>query len=531
MRTENSIKNIYMSLLTQIIIIALGFISRKIFLDNLGLEYLGVNGLLTNILSMMSLVEGGIGLSIVYNLYKPLAENNEEKVIALVQLYKKLYGILAMVIFIISLLIYPFIGFVMKGSKGVPFIGIIYFIFVFKNMISYLNAHKWSLIKADQKGYILAKYNLGFHIITTIAKITVLIITQNYILYLSIEAGIFIIQNIYNGAIVNKRYPYIKTKKKHEVDEATKENLIINVKALFLHNIGYWVVFGTDNLLIGGFIGVVTVGLYSNYTMILGQLSALLTPIIGGIGASVGNLIATESKDKNYNIFKMIYLVNFWTFSFAVIFLYNLLEPFINWWLGREFLLNKLAFVFILINFYITGLRSSINMFKSKAGIFTQDKYMPLVESIINLGASLILIKYFGLAGIFMGTTISTIVIPLWIQSNLVYKYVFDKPLIEYFKKYVFYLVLTLGAGTLTTYLCNFIEMGSFLALVIRGLICVFVVNIVYIIIFFKSEEFKYLLGIAKDIVGSKIKKNQTEKAKFKSFKLSLKKVKKRKDI
>ena len=224
MRTKNSIKNIYISILTQIIITLLGFVSRKVFLDSLGTEYLGVNGLLSNVLSMLSLVEGGIGTSIVYNLYKPLAENDEPRIIALVQLYKKLYGILAIIIFGLSLTLYPFLGILIKDGSTISSINIIYFIFVFKNMISYLNAHKWSLINADQKGYILAKYNLIFSVVTTISKIIVLLITNNYILFLLIEAAIFIIQNLWNGKVVNERYSYIRTKKKYIVEKDVKNN-------------------------------------------------------------------------------------------------------------------------------------------------------------------------------------------------------------------------------------------------------------------------------------------------------------------
>ena len=502
MRTKNSIKNIYISVLSQIIVVLLGFISRKIFLDNLGTEYLGINGLLTNILSMLGLVEGGIGLSIIYNLYKPLAENDTEKITALVQLYKKLYGILAVVIFILSLVMYIFLDNFIKDGTKIPFIGVIYFIFVLKNMVSYLNAHKWSLINADQKGYVIAKYNLVFSVITTISKIIILLLTKNYILFLLIELAIFIIQNIYNGKIVNQRYPYIKTKEKYEVDKEIKDNLIMNVKAIFLHNIGTYCVFGTDNLLISSFVGLKTVALYSNYTMITTQLSSLLTPVLGGIGASVGNLIATESKDKSYEIFNITYLINFWIYSFSVIFLYNLLEPFINWWLGEGLLLDRLSFIFILINFYLTGMRGSVNTFKSKAGIFVNDKYVPLLESLINLGSSIVLVKYFGLAGIFIGTTISTISIPLWTQSKLVYNKVFNKSVIEYFKKYIFYICLTLITGCTTTLMCNILITGNnFMCLVGRGMICVSIVNLIYILIFYKTKEFKYILNIVNPIL------------------------------
>lgn len=504
MRTKNSIKNIYISILTQIIITLLGFISRKVFIDSLGTEYLGVNGLLTNVLSMLSLVEGGIGSSIVYNLYKPLAENNQPKVIALVQLYKKIYGVLAIVIFLLSLTLYPFLGVFMKSESAITSINIIYFIFVAKNMISYLNAHKWSLINADQKGYVLAKYNLVFNIITTISKIIILMLTKNYILFLLIETGIFIIQNLWNGKIVNQRYTYIKTKRKYSIEREVKNNLITNVKALFLHNIGSYCVFGTDNILISAFISVKAVGLYSNYTMIIGQLSSLLTPIIGGIGASVGNLIAIESKEKNYEVFNVIYLINFWIYGVCAIFLYNLLEPFINWWLGEGLLLDKLTFIIILINFYISGMRSSVITFKTKAGIFNNDKYVPLIEAVINLGSSIILVKYFGLAGIFMGTTISTITLPLWIQSKLVYNNVFNKSVNQYFKKYFLYLGLTIIIGLLTTVLSNIITITGIIGLVFKGVICVTVPNIILVLIFYRTDEFKYILNIIKNILRYK---------------------------
>ncbi|WP_343288428.1 hypothetical protein [Turicibacter bilis] len=497
MRTVNSIKNIYITILSQVIITLLGFISRKVFLDSLGTEYLGVNGLLTNVLSMLSLVEGGIGLSITYNFYKPLAENNEKKVIALVQLYKKLYGILAIAIFVLSLALYPFLGYLMNDGSEIPWMGLIYFIFVIKNMISYLNAHKWSLINADQKGYVLARYNLIFNLLITISKIIILVWTNNYILYLIVEVVIFIIQNLWNGKVVNERYPYLKSKEKYGIDYETKNNLIINIKALFLHNIGTYCVFGTDNILISTFVSLKAVGLYSNYTMIIGQLSSLLTPVVNGVGASVGNLIAIEGKNRTYDIFKVINLVNFWIYSLSSIFLINLLEPFIEWWLGEGLLLDRFTFMIVLVNFYISGMRGPINTFKSKAGIFSPDKYVPLVEATLNLGASLILVRYFGLAGIFMGTTISSLAMPVWTQSKLVYNHVFNKSVFEYFKSYVFFIGLTLLVGAGVTILCTkLVPWSGFSALLAKGLICVIVTNLTYLFIFFRTKEVQYLWGV-----------------------------------
>jgi len=497
MRTENSIRNITVSIVSQLIMVILGFVSRKVFLESLGIEYLGVNGLLTNVLSMLALVEGGIGLSITYNLYKPLAEKDTHKVIALVQLYKKVYGVLSILILIISLGLFPFIDNLMKDGDSISNFWIIYFLFVAKNMVSYLNAHKWSLINADQKGYVLTIMDLLFQIITTIVKIIILVLTKSFILYLIVELVIYIIQNIVNGQIVNKRYAYIKTRVRHSLDSSTMENIKTNVKALFLHNIGGFLVFGTDNILISAYISVAMVGIYSNYTMITGQLSSMLGLIINGLGASVGNLIATESNFKTYSIFKMTYFVTFWIYSFGVTFLFNLLEPFISWWLGEEYLLNTILLVLILSNFYINGMRTAIGTFKNKAGLFVQDKYAPLIEGSINIVASLILVQYYGLAGIFIGTIISSILTVFWTQPLIVYKNVFKTSVRPYFTRYLYYALITLFTCMSTSSICNTLVKGnSFLSLVGLGLICLIVPNVIFFLIFCKNEEFKYMLRI-----------------------------------
>ncbi|WP_456279539.1 lipopolysaccharide biosynthesis protein [Bacillus sp. AK128] len=494
MRTKLSFRNMYVGILSQLIIVLLGFISRKVFIDSLGIHYLGLNGLLTSILSMMALVESGIGISIVYLLYKPLAEQDHPKVIALVQLYKKFYWILSLIILLIGCCIFPFLHNFIKDGASISNLTIIYFLFIAKSMVSYLNAHKWSLITADQRGYIITSLNTIYQIITTIIKIVILLLTQDFILYLLVELIIYIIQNIANGRVVDKRYPYIKTNIKYRLDSETRKNLIKNVKALFLHNIGGFLVFGTDNLLISSYIGIATVGLYSNYTMITQQITALINPILGGIDASVGNLIATENRNKNYSIFKITYLMNFWIFSIIIICLFNLLEPFINWWIGEGYLLDRLTFTFILINLYLTGMRTAIAIFKNKAGLFTQDKFAPLIEGGINLVASLILVKYFGLAGIFMGTTISTLSTIFWTQPVIVYKNLFVQRVYSYFSKYAYFGALTLMTCILTTFICNqiVVEQG-FLSLIIKGIVCLIIPNIIYLILFHKTEEFQYI--------------------------------------
>ena len=506
MRSETSIKNISYSILTQVIMTLLSFISRKIFINSLGMDYLGINGIMTNVISILGLVESGIGSSIVFSLYKPLAEKDERTIISLVQLYKRIYKYIALVVFVISLGIYPFLPMIVKNTD-ISFLNItiVYFLFVLQNVVSYLYAYKWALINADQRGYILTKMNLLFQIVTTISKIIILKASQSYILYIVIGFLIMLIQVYINGNKVNKLYPYMSNREKVKLEKNIERNIIENVKALFFHNIGNQCIYGTDNMIIGTLINVSTVGIYSNYSMIIGQLFSLIRPIISGISSSVGNLIAVESKEKVYFIFKTTYFVAFWIYSFAIIFLFNLINPFMDWWLGEGFLLNKLTLAIILFNWYIDGLRACVIIYKTRGGAIKQDKYVPIIQGVVNLVASILLAKYIGLLGVVLGSTISFMIIPIWNEPRILYKEVFRKSVRQYFRLLIIYIIIMLLSGGITTMVCNTLFTGySFLSLIGRGIICILIPNLIYLIIFFRTDEFKYLIDMFKSIILKK---------------------------
>lgn len=485
----------------QIVIILLGFLSRKVFLDSLGTEYLGVNGVLTNIMAILSLVEAGISGSLTYNLYKPLAEDNKAKIIALVQLYKKVYQVLAIIIFCFSLLLYPFLDTILKGSDSVSFIKLAFLLFVLKNVVYYLFEHKVALIVADQKEYVLTRIYMMFHVISTVAKMVVLILTKNFILFIFIELITNLLHCLINNWMVGKRYSYINTKTKYFIEKVEKNGLITQVKALFLHKVGTYFIYGTDNILISYFLGVGMVGLYANYLMLIGQVGALFTPVLGGMTASVANLITVEGEDKQYSVFNMVYLINFWLYSAGIIFLYNLVEPFIQWWLGEGYLLDRLTFIILLLNFYLTGMRSSVSTFKEAGGIFVLDKYTPMIEAAINVGVSIVLVKYFGLAGIFIGTTISTLFV-FWYAPKLVYKNIFKRGVSSYFTKYLFYTILGVFTCFITTSLVNYLVIqNAFMLLVLKGMISLVVPSTIYLLVFHNRPEFHYIKAIISNVL------------------------------
>lgn len=494
MRTDNSRKNLISGISLTLVMTFLGFITRRVFVENIGIEYLGLNGLLTNILNVVSLLEGGFGVSIVYNLYKPLADNDQPRIIALIQLYRKIYRYIALGVLAMGLAIYPFLNVFIKDGDSLNYVSIVFFIFLFNSLLPYMTAYKWSLINADQKQYKLITINFVYQIGLNLTKLFILYYTKNYILYLFIESVFGVGQSVAVIRKVNRLYPYIVTRVKYQVDLITRKKLIGNAKALFLHSLGGYLAHSTDNIIISSFVSISVVGIYSNYTLITTYVNSYATQILNSFSESVGNLIATESVERIYKVFKTVFLLNFIVVSVPVIILSNVLNPFITWWLGSEFLLGTATVCVILVNFFIFGMRSSALTFKVKSGIFIQDRFSPLIQGVINLVLSLIFVRFWGITGVLLGTTISVLSIGFWQFPRLIYKHTFKQPLSRYFIKYAKYLGVAFVAWAATHYLCNLISDISLSMIIYRGLISLVVTTAIYYLLLGKTQEMRNLL-------------------------------------
>lgn len=494
MRTDNSRKNFTAGISVMLVMTFLGFITRKVFVDNIGVEYLGLNGLLLNILSVVSLLEGGFGSSIVYNLYKPLAERDEPKITALVQLYRKIYRYISLGILLMGLAIYPFLDVFIKDGKSLEYVSVVFFIFLFNSIVPYFAAYKWSLINADQRQHKLMAINLVYQVGLNLSKLAILYYTRNYILYLIIESLFIVGYNVAITRKVNRLYSFIRTKVKYKVDSLTRKNIITNSKALFLHSLGGYLMHSTGNIVISSFVSIAIVGLYSNYTLITTYINSLITNVLNSFSESVGNLIATESAEHAYKVFNTIFLLNFIIVSLPVIVLFNTINPFINWWLGDEYLLDTSTVAIILVNLYIFGMRISAQMFKVKSGIFVQDRFSPLIQGCLNLILSLVLVRWWGITGVLLASTISVLAIGFWQFPLLVHKYTFRKPLSLYFISYAKYTTIALISGVITYCMCYLLIDNSLGSIVLKSIISLVVPAVLYYLFFGKTEEMRSLL-------------------------------------
>jgi O-antigen/teichoic acid export membrane protein len=497
-RTKYTLRNSAFAFGGQLLSITLSFVTRTVFISTLGDVYLGVNGLFSNVLSILSFAELGIGTAIIYALYKPFADNDIEKICALMNYYEKAYRLIGMVVALLGIAIVPFLGYLIKGNPYIPNLTLIYLLFLLNSVASYFFVFKRSIILVSQNGHINTINQSIFLLLQNTIQIIILVITHNFLLYLLIQTICGFVSNISISNKADKMFPYLNKNKHIKLDSLSKKSIAKNVVAMMSNKLGSAIVSGTDNLLISSFIGVVWVGFYSNYILIISTLTSLLIQLFNAVTASVGNLNALENSEKSYSVYTTLLFVNLWFFGFCAIALSVTVNPFIRLWIGEKYLLDFLVVAIIIINFFIYGMRQTSIVYINTYGLFWNIKYKSIVEAIINLLVGLIfLIKFnMGIYGVLLATTISTLSTNFWWEPFVVYKYGFNKRVWEYFKRYALYVLVVLINLVVTNWLCDLPKFTGAINLIYHGLVCFFVSNGIFLLAFNKTSEFKNLASI-----------------------------------
>ena len=512
MRTKNSIKNIIMNFLYNLLNYGLRFASRIFFVKTLAEVYLGVNGLLSNVLGILALTELGIGTAIGYSLYDPLAKNDTKKVRSLMQFYKKAYQIIALVVLVLGLILLPFIPYLIKDTTGIENLSIIYLIFLLNMVIGYLFSYKRTLINSDQKNYLIVPYTMFFNIITSVLQIVVLLIFKNYIIYLLVQSICTIVENIVINRYIDKKYPYLVSNE--EVTPIEKEELSTiktKIKALLLHKVGSYTLSSTDNLIISKLIGIVVVGIYSNYSLIISMVSSFIYLLKSNVISSLGNLIASENPKKCLKVFDEMNFTCFVLYGISSICLINLFNPFIELVFGTNYLLSMLVVYIIVINHYLTGMNNVVISIQTASGLYEKDKYVPLIQSAVNLIISIYLAKKIGLAGVFIGTIISTL-IPLIVKPCIVYKEIFKEKISLYFKDFTIQTIIIVLSAIISAFITKYVNIeNAYLNLAFLLLISIIIPGTLIILIYRKKEAYQNVISRVKHIFSKFSKKVRHE--------------------
>ena len=464
--------------------------------------YVGINGLFTDILNILSLSELGVGTAITYALYGPIARNDIKKQQILMRMFRTFYRITAGVVLIAGLCLIPFLDILMKDRPDVDHLIIIYLLYLLNSFVSYLLIYKKILVDAHQMNYVTVMYHNGFLVLQDICQIIVLLLTRNFILFLIVAVVCTMSGNICMSRKADRLFPYLKESCEERLLQEERRDIFKNVKAMLMHKIGNVVVNNTDNLLISSFVGVVTAGIYSNYYLIIGSVRQVLDQAMLGVAASVGNLGVTEEKEKVGQIFDRLFFIGYWLFGFAGICLLELLNPFVELAFGERYLFRKEIVLILCINFCINGMRRAVLIFKESMGLFWYDRYKAVAEAVLNLVISVLMVTKFGVAGIFAGTFCSTVLTSVWVEPYVIYKYRLEKPVTEFFTKYVGYLGVMAVVWGITEYFCRFISGQVFLVLICRLGICLIVPNILLWLIYRRTVEWKELWNLLKRISG-----------------------------
>lgn len=488
------------SIINQIVIFVLNFVVRMIFVRILSAEYLGVNGLFNNIITVLSFAELGIGSAIVFSMYEPLLNNDMHMLNGLMNLYKRAYWIIGLVIIVVGSSLTPFLKYFIKELPQIDHLSIIYLLFVFSSGITYLFSYFQSYLIADQKNYIVIRYRIKFNIISSIFQIVVLLAFRNFIFYLMIKLGVPILEQLLISRKTLKIYPHLQQKDKFELKATDKRRIYKNIRAMFLHKTGGIVVSGTDNLLISKFVGIVQVGLYSNYLLIITSFNKIYNIFSSSITASIGNLGATKDTERLLFIYQCLDMIGYWFFGFSSIFLALLFNPLIELLFGAHYLLEPQTVSLIIISYYLTGRRRAVLNFREALGLFWYDRYKPIFESTVNIVVSVFLAIRMGVDGVILGTIISTVVVSFWVEPIVLYKYGFSRSSREYFIRYFIEIIAVAIIGFGLVFITSRFNLNQIATLLIRTGLGLVVPSICIFLVYRRTKEFAFIMPIFKKL-------------------------------
>lgn len=498
-RFNNSARNVGFSMIAQVLTIILNIAGRRVFLTVLDAKYLGVSTAFSSILNVLSLAELGVGSAIIYSLYKPIAENNETKICALMGLYRKVYWIVGLFILIVGAALTPFLDFFVQEMPDIPHIRLVYILLVIQTASAYFFSYKTNFLSATQQGYITQKYQMIISVAQLILQIGVLLITQNYFSYLILGIALPLLRNILVSKRVDLMYPFIR-KKPGRLDKSETDTIKKNVFALFLYKISNTLSTTIDTILISKMLGVIEVAVYSNYHFIINYSDLLFINVLGAVTPSIGNLMTTDDVEKKKNFLSTLQMLYMWIATYLAVGLIVLFNPLIKIWLGEEYLFPEAIVIALVISITLTNFQRPCSLMRDANGLFWYGKLRPLAMAIINVVASIILTKMYGTIGVVIGTCISKIATFVWYDPYVVFKHTLKSGMKQYFVKYIYnWAVLAVLAG-LCYFLFAMIPFEGIGAFMLGVVMITIIVNGALFFLNFKTKEFSYLMEMSSGI-------------------------------
>lgn len=506
-RTQKSVKNMTIGMLSQLFTLWLSFVSRTVFIKFLTAEYLGISGLFSNVLTVLSFAELGIGDAMTYAMYKPVKEDNRKLVNQLMVVYKKAYTGIAVVVGAIGLGLSFFLSFIIAEPPDIPeSLQLIFWLYVVNNMASYILTYKKSILIAYQENYIVSEVQQIASLIQQIAQMIVLCFTKQYILYLIIQILCTILNNIIISVYIKKRYPWINEKDGEELPQEVSKEIFKNVKALSISKIAGVVSNGSDNIIISKFVGLSSVGVASNYTMIINSLNGILWNGLSSLTSSFGNFNVDSTIGQRRKLFNELFLCSYWLYGFMTIGIITLANSFVQLWVGSNYLVPQGVVLALVLITYISGVNFPVYTYQSTLGMFDKMKIPYVLFAVFNILLSILLGKNWGLFGVYIATSITRLCTSEVSSGYYVYRYGLKLSPLKYLKKYVIYFLILILNILVTNYAVSLVQIAGIIGFSIKVVTCTVVCNAIYFVCFFRTTEFRNLLIRAKGLLSSRRK-------------------------
>jgi len=471
------------------------FCARTVLIYKLGIEYVGLDGLFISILTLLNMAELGFSTAIVYKLYRPIAENDVIKVRAILNYYKKIYRIIGLSVLSLGLVLLPFLSNIVSAESvpnGVN-IYILFLVYLADTAISYLLfAHKNALVVAHQRNDIVSKITTSVFILKYVSQILLLLLFQNYYLYVIIIPLSTVLTNI-GVAILSKKY-YPQYICEGEISKEDRVEIKNKIKALVYNKIGVAIINGSDNIVISKFLGLTVLGIYNSYYYVFSLLYGVFDVFHSAITAGIGNKIITDSREKNSKLFDSICFMNYWAVGICTTCLCALYKPFMSLWIGSDKSMPYLFSILMAFYFFFWMIRFVVLIFKNAQGLWVEDRFRPLIEGIVNLALNLIMVKKYGLFGIVLSTVASMVFISLPWETYVLFKYYFRRSFWPYLFNMVKWTTLISITSFSSMFIVNLLNKETIGMFILKIMICLIISNLVYYIVYRKTANISYMI-------------------------------------
>jgi O-antigen/teichoic acid export membrane protein len=493
-RTGKAVRNAGSAAAGQILSTVFAFVTRTVFIYTLGATYLGVNSLFTNVLAILSFAELGVGTAMTYALYGPLARDDRAQLAALMGAYAKAYRLIGLTVALVGAAVVPFLGALMKGEPNIPNLVVLYLVYLSNSVLSYFISYSRSLLIASQNGHLDVLNRTGFALVQAVLQVGALVWTHSFLLYLVIQAVCQVASNVAITRQTQRLFPGVLFQKRTRLEPAVRHDLVKNVTGMVYSKLGSAAVAASTSLFISAFVGVVSVGLYSNYLLITGIVNVVVAQGIAAVAPGVGNLTATGSREASSLAFDRLFFVNFLLVAASTAFLAVLLNPFITLWVGSQYVLSWPVTMLIVVNFFLYGIRQTAITFINACGLFWAVRYKSLAEAVISVALSVVLLTVFhlGIAGALLSVTFSTVATNLWWEPFVVMRRVLGRGMSRYLGALIGYALTTLVATALAVALHSWVRLDGILGLLLGTVTTAVVVGVVLWLAYRRSPHLAY---------------------------------------